>query len=189
MIDLCPATEDEMVLAFLKAELNSPRFSSEYQIDRRTLVDSADLGSPSQNAARLNELRRVKGALFPPNVAWRRVALENGDLLRLKYANLDNWRRLSRHTRLVSDGAKNVHSMPDNPKLHILAVAKEFQRGATYPELIAVAGEEEGAGIILIEGHVRATAYAVAGWPGRTDCILGTSSSAEQWDHGYGCTH
>jgi hypothetical protein len=189
MIDLGPATEDEMVLAFLKAELNSPRFSGGYQIDRRTLIDSADLESFRQNAARLNELRRVKGALLLPNVAWQRIALQNGDLPRLKYLNHRSWKSFSGNTRLVSDGAKNVHSMPNNPKSDILAVAKAFKEGATFPELIAVAVEEEGADIMLIEGHVCATAYALVGWPGHIDCLLGTSSSTEEWDHGYGYTH
>jgi hypothetical protein len=189
MIDLGPAREEEMVLAFLKAELDSLRFSGEYQIDRRTLIDSADLESFSQNAARLTELRRVKGALLPPNVAWQRIALQNGDLARLKYLNHSSWKSFSGNTRLVSDGAKNVHSMPNNPKSDILAVAKAFKEGARFPELIAVAVEEESADIILIEGHVRATAYALVGWPEHVDCILGTSSSTEQWDHEYGCTH
>jgi len=189
MIDLGPATEQEMVLAFLKAELNSPRFSVEYQIDRQALIESADLQSFSQNAARLEELKRVKGALLLPNVVWRRVALEKGDLPRLKYANHSHWIGFSRGTRLVSDGSRNVDSMPNNPRSHILAVAHAFDGGTKFPELIAVTGEEEGADIILIEGHVRATAYALAEWPGYIDCFLGTSSNTKQWDHDYGCAH
>ena len=186
MIDLCPATEHEMVLAFLKAELNSPRFKDEYQIDRQTLIDSADLQSSSQNAARLKELKRLKGALLLSNVAWRRVALENGDLPRLKYLNHSSWKAYSGGTRLVSDGAKNIHSMPNDPKSHILALLEAFKGGARYPELIAVAGEQEGADIILIEGHVRATAYVLAGWLGRIDCVLGISPMTHQWDGWYG---
>lgn len=193
MIDLGPASEQEMVLAFLKAELNSPRFSSEYQIDRYTLIDLADLQSSTQNAARLEKLKKVKGdLLLLPNVVWRRAALENGDLPRLKYLNHRNWKTLSGDTRLVSDGARNIDlkKRPNNDtNTHILAVAKAFKEGTRYPELIGVAGEEEGADIILIEGHVRATAYSLAGWPGHIDCFLGISPDTHNWDEAYGCTH
>ena len=186
MIERGSATEHEMALAFLKAELNSPRFSGEYQIDR-ILIDSPDLESSSQNAARLEELKRVKGALLLPNVAWQRVALERSDLPRLKYLNHPHWIELSGGTRLVSDGAKKLDpKKSQNTNVDILAVADAVKTGVTFPELIAVIGEEQGADIILIEGHLRATAYALAGWPGQIACILGTSSRTQEWDVWYG---
>jgi hypothetical protein len=53
MIELGPATEDEMVLAFLRAEVESSRFGGPYQncfdqleklgIDQKLLLDNADL--------------------------------------------------------------------------------------------------------------------------------------------------
>jgi hypothetical protein len=187
MIDLGPATQDEMVLAFLKAELKSPRFSGEYQIDQRGLIDSADLQSSSQNQARLEALQRVKGALVFRDATWRRVALEKGDLTRLKYLNHPDWIELSGGTRLVSDGAKNVNSKKvSNINAHVLAIAHAVKTGARHPELIAVVGEEKGADMILTEGHARATAYVLAGWPGQIVCILGTSRSTHGWDASYG---
>jgi hypothetical protein len=191
MIDLGPATQDEMVLAFLKAELESPRFRGEYQIDRLTLIDSADLQSSSQNTARLEALQSVRGALVLADATWRRVALEKDDLSRLKYLNHPGWIRLSGGTRLVSDGAKNVDSTQvPNTNAYILAVANKIKTGDTYPEaypeLIAVVGEEEGADIILTEGHMRATAYVIAGWPGQIVFILGTSRCTHEWDAWYG---
>jgi hypothetical protein len=187
MIDLGPATQDEMVLAFLKAELKSPRFSGEYQIDQRRLIDSADLQSSRQNQARLEALERVKAALVFRDATWRRVALEKEDLPRLKYLNHPDWIELSGGTRLVSDGAKKIDSKKlPNTNAHILAVTDAVKTGATLPELIAVVGEEEGADIILTEGHVRATAYVLAGWAGQIICILGTSRSTHGWDAWYG---
>jgi hypothetical protein len=188
MIDLGPVTEDEMVLVFLKSELKSPRFSGEYQIDQRRLIDSADLRSSTQNEARLKTLQRTKGALVLRDATWRRVVLEKEDLRRLKYLNHPDWIELSGGTRLVSEGARNIDSkkLPNNTIAHILEVADAVKKGGTHPELIAVVGEGEGADIILTEGHVRATAYALAGWPGQIVCILGTSCSACEWDTRYG---
>lgn len=188
MLELGPATEPEMVQAFLRAELDSPRFSGEYHIDRHALIDSADLQSPTQNATRLGALKKVKGSLLLPRVAWRRVGLQEGDLPRLKYLNHPDWIEFSGGTRLVSDGAKNIRSkkMRGNTNAHILAVADAFRKGATYPQLIAVTGEEDLADIILTEGHVRATAYILAGWPSHIECILGTSRITHEWDVWYG---
>ncbi|HSZ03421.1 MAG TPA: hypothetical protein VK788_28255 [Terriglobales bacterium] len=191
MLELRSATPEEMVLAFLKAEIDSERFGSSYQatlaqsgFDRCTLIDSPDLHSTRQNAARWKILATVKGGLFQglADVSWRRVALEKIDIPRLKYLNHRNWIEFSGGTRLVSDGAKNIRSriLPNNTNPQILAIADDVRNGKTYPELIAVA--EEGQDIILVEGHMRATAYILAGWSGPIDCILGASPSMHKWD-------
>jgi hypothetical protein len=179
-----------MVLAFLRAELDSRRFGGEYQLDRRTLIDAADLQSSSQNAARLHELQRVKGALLLPsgNVTWRRVAIERGDVPRLKYLNHPDWIQFSHGTRLVSEGAKNIdsNSLANDTGDHIRRIAEALGSGVTYPELIAVEEEGECSDIILTEGHARATAYILAGWPRDILCILGTSHLTHEWDIRYG---
>jgi hypothetical protein len=192
MLELGPATLGEMVLAFLKAEIDSERFGPFYQeplaqsgFDRGTLIDSPDLHSPRQNAVRMNVLARVRGGLFqgfPADVTWRRVALEKADIPRLKYLNHLGWIDFSGRTRLVSDGAKNIHSriLPNNTNPRILAMADDVGRGKTYPELIAVA--LDGEDIVLVEGHMRATAYILAGWPAPIDCILGASPTMHKWD-------
>jgi hypothetical protein len=192
VLELRPATLDQMVLAFLRAEIDSERFGSCYQaplaqsgFDRRTLIDSPDLHSTRQNVARRAVLATVRGGIFqgfPADVTWRRVALEKTDTPRLKYLNHRNWTEFSGGTRLVSDGAKNIHSriLPNNTNPQILAIADDVRNGKTYPELIAVAGE--GQDIILVEGHMRATAYILAGWSVSIDCILGASPSMHEWD-------
>jgi hypothetical protein len=112
-----PATEDEMVLAFLKAEIDSPRFGSRYRtilansgLDRRSVIENADLRSEQGKLIRRELLKLVRGygtgqALFrgfPHNVQWRRVLLDQTDLSKLKYANEPSWVALSSGTRLVS---------------------------------------------------------------------------------------
>jgi hypothetical protein len=192
MLELRPATLDEMVLEFLKAEIDSERFRSCYQaplaqsgFDRGTLIDSPDLHSTSQNVARCTVLATVRGGLFqgfPADVTWRCVALEKTDIPRLKYLNHLKWTEFSGGTRLVSDGAKNIHSrsLPNNTNPQILAIADEVRNGTTYPKLIAVSAE--GQDIVLVEGHMRATAYILAGWSAPIDCILGASPSMHKWD-------
>jgi len=191
MRELGQAKADEMVLAFLKAEIDSQRFRSDYQaplaqsgFDRRTLIDSPDLRSALQNEARRMVLERAKGGLFqgfPADVTWRRVALEKADIPRLKYLNHRNWIEFSGCTRLVSDGAKNIGSriLPNDTNAQILTIAEAFKNGSRYPELIAVAVGED---IVLVEGHMRATAYILAGWPARVACILGASPTMDRWD-------
>jgi len=191
MVDLGSATVHEMVLAFVKAEVDSRRFSHDYQaplaqsgFDRRTLIDLADLESVSQNKARLDILKKGKGRLLQGllgDVTWRQVALEEIDIPRLKYLNHQNWIDFSGGTRLVSDGAKNIHSriLPNNTNAQILTIAEAFKNGSRYPELIAVAVDEN---IVLVEGHMRATAYILAGWHARIECILGASPTMHKWD-------
>jgi hypothetical protein len=190
MVELGPASVNEMVLAFVKAEVDSERFRNDYLapmaqcgFDRHTLIDSADLESASQNRVRLYALTRAKGGLLRglEDVTWRRVALEKADIPRLKYLNHLNWIEFSGRTRLVSDGAKNIGSiqLPDKTNAQILKLADDFEKGRRYPELIAVA---VGKDLVLLEGHMRATAYALAGWPTSVDCILGESPSAQKWD-------
>jgi hypothetical protein len=122
MIETGPASEHEMVLAFLRAEIDSPRFGGHHvwalnQVGcDRSIIDRADLTNENQNIARKQVLAAVRGygtnawlfRGFPVDVRWRRVTLEPHDFKKLLYANEETWIRLSDGTRLVSTGAQNV---------------------------------------------------------------------------------
>jgi hypothetical protein len=59
------------------------------------------------------------------------------------------------------------------------AIVEDLKRGKVYPELIGVDG---AAGeIILMEGHTRATAHALAKAPSQIKCIVGSSVSMRNW--------
>jgi hypothetical protein len=196
MINLGPATEDDVVLAFLQAEIDSARFGSLYQatlansrLDRVSVIDNPDRNSQQANQIRRELLRLIRGygagqflfAGFPIDVTWRRVALEQTDLPKLKYAKCPPWIELSRGTRLVIEGATNIGSdtPAEDAAVNIRAVAEDLKRGKRYAELIGVDGQSGE--IILMEGHTRATAYAVAQLPDRIECIVGSSPSMSRW--------
>lgn len=198
MIELGPATENDMVLAFLRAEVESPRFGAIYSqcldrlnafgITRERLIENADVDSSRDNAQRVELLKAVRGyrannllfRSFPNDVTWRRVGVEPADWKRVRYANYPTWATLSRGTRVVTDGARNIDSInAEDANDNIRALAAELGKGKRYPDLIGVVDGDDG--IILIEGHSRATAYALARFQETVRCIVGSSTHMTDW--------
>jgi hypothetical protein len=196
MIDLGRANEDDVVLAFLQAEIDSARFGSSYAsilansgLSRHLLIDQPDRASPRDNSSRAELLKRVRGygcgqllfAGLPTDVAWRRVSMEQKDFSKLRYAKCPPWIELSGGTRLVTEGAKNV--APGGPAedaaLNIRAVVADLKSGKRYPDLIGVEGQNGD--IILMEGHTRATAYVVSPPAEPIGCIVGSSPTMTSW--------
>jgi hypothetical protein len=196
MIELGPASEEEVVLAFLQAEIDSARFGSIYAtilansgLGRHLLIDQPDLTSPRDNSIRGELLRHVRGygsgqllfAGLPSDVVWRRVGMQQEDFSKLRYAKSPPWIELSGGTRLVSEGAKNI--APGGPAedaaVNIRAVVADLRRGKRYPALIGV--EDQNRGIILMEGHTRATAYIVSPPADPIACIVGSSPTVASW--------
>src|SRR4051812_45955665 len=102
-----PATEDEMILAFLTAELNSPARLPDItrgELTRHFLGDPAlvtapDLENDDQNAHRrraLGELRGFGREMFifqrwPSDVAWKHVTLTVQELASQLLMNYDSF--------------------------------------------------------------------------------------------------
>ena len=116
---VAPSSEDEMVLAFLQAEVDSPRFgrSARKAVGDMNLVSNPRLDEPHENARRRTALQRYRGygsndwlfRGFPTEAArWERVRLTRDDLGGLLYAKAPEWVLLSRGSRLVADGAEHV---------------------------------------------------------------------------------
>ena len=91
MIEFGPASEDAVVLAFLRAEIDSPKWGPSYSdllrrlhLDRDPVIDAADLEDAGGCETRKAVLGAVRGygcndALFtgfPPDTTWRRVRIE-----------------------------------------------------------------------------------------------------------------
>lgn len=184
-----------MILAFVKAEVDSPRFArcyapafQQWGITREQLIDGADLNDAQQNDLRRNLLsirgypnRTLLFAGFPGDVSWEKVLIDQNDGPLLRYANHPTWNAISRRSRRVVDGARNVTAIPTNENTHINipAVAELYKEGKHFSELIAVRGENGV--VILVEGHTRATAYILSGIQTPIEMILGNSPSMNGW--------
>jgi hypothetical protein len=198
MRDLGPATEDEVVLAFVRAELGSPRWGRRYRCPAGFILEQllapGDRTDAAQNAARRQMLNDVRGypdrwlfAGFPRDVSWRRVELVPEDLSLLRYIaeyppDPKSWVVLSGGTRRVVDAVANVDTSPTFPwdaRQGIQAVAEGFKAGSTCEPVIAVEGED-GA-LVLIEGHVRATGYARSDVSIPLPAFVGRSARMAEW--------
>lgn len=204
MIELSLATENEMILAFLRAEIDSTREfdkrilqSLKSQGCTRALIDKPNLSDQTENEFRMKLLNYrgyydrtflFKG--FPKDVEWRKVTLEEKDFGKIKYIKDDSeWENLSSRTRLVSEGARCLGSMrlqqPThddelfNKMEHIFSIVSDVQNGRRYPELILAEGDSGQ--LILIEGHSRATAYIIANCTKEIDAFVGTHPEMSNW--------
>ncbi len=198
VIERGPATEDEMVLAFLQAEIRSSRYGSIIQRTlaqlgwKNSLIENPNLADEVENAQR-RELLSYRGYLrreglftrFPLDVLWRRVDLEPTDLQVIRYIKdtvtaTPNWTNLSNGTRLVCEGARSVRQQSSNPLFQqIVAIAEEIRNGVRFPALIAA--QHDKGNLVLIEGHSRATAYVLEGYGGTVEAFVGFSLSMKDW--------
>jgi hypothetical protein len=194
MVELRQAEESEVVLAFLQAEIDSPRWAKYYPValaesgvNRTELIDRADLKDEAANGVRRALLGRVRGfglnkllfTGFPDDVQWRLVRLSAAELTILKYANCRPWNELSHGTRSVTDGAKDLAAMDAETKCSIKSIAEGVRACHTSPPLIAV--ESNDGFLVLVEGHRRATAYVAAGLRGNIDLLVGSSPGISGW--------
>src|SRR5262249_696307 len=140
IVDLRAADEHEVVLAFLRSEIDSPRFAHRYTawlnshgLYREELIDVADLRDNRANKDRIRLLGAARGyrqncflfPRFPRSVRWRLMELPIADAGLLKYGKHDGWVAFSGGTRRVLDGARNLGATSAglNPSAHIRAVA------------------------------------------------------------------
>jgi hypothetical protein len=198
VIELGRACEEEMVLEFLRGEMDSPRYGTGAAIaiagtglDRQSLVDNPDLSNGDHNDRRAAALDGIRGysrraflfERFPRDVQWRRVQLEDADMGRLLYAGCHPWYGVSGGTLRVVDAAANlphdllrdVYGVDLNRSIE--NIADSVRRGETHPEIIAV--ESPLGWLVLVEGHARATAHVLAVRP--PSVLIGTSPGIAAW--------
>jgi len=202
MVELGSADESEMILAFLRAEVDSFRFRRYVAHclrmlgTDRNLIDRADITDARQNQLRKDLLGCYRGygkddlfRGFPTRMTWRRVRLDAIDLETVVYGNEDHfdrkkWTELSNGTRYVSVGARNVEQepRPGDPlleeKQNILAVVEKIHLGSQFPELI-LADSLKGS-FIIIEGATRSTAY-IREHVTAVEAFLGHSPDISSW--------
>jgi|SRR5262245_30030882 len=195
---LGPISNDAMVLAFLKAEVDSRLYGARVRglcerrgRDRR-LIDEPDLADVEANQLRRDVLGDFRGfgrdallfANFPADVAWSRARLSVHELGETKYAGWPNWVKLTHGTRLVAEGAKNAVNpfyASEELRKHVPAIEEAWRAGVRFPELIFV-GRPDFEELVLLEGHKRATAYVRVLDPAdELEVILGSSEEIDRW--------
>jgi hypothetical protein len=192
-------TEDEMVSVFLKTEINSVRFEPQILAllhrdgKDRNVVDTPDLSNAQENTYRMRLLgdfrgyRRNAGLFigFPDRVEWHRAVLTPDELIRVRYIDYSYWNELSSGMRLPTFAAETVRAgkvIYGQNTQGYLELAKELCRGARFPELILTAVSPI-APLVVMEGHVRLTAYALAldCLPPMMEVVVAFSPDFSQW--------
>jgi len=196
MVELGPATQNEMILAFLRAEIRSSRYGefivqnlAPTGFDER-LIDLPNLADETENNAR-ERLLCYRGwpntALFqgfPRDATWRRARLEARDFETMRYIDDadsgKHWVEISDGTRLVTVGARNLRQRPDDlATQQIAAIAEQIRTGLRFPELITV--QADNASLILLEGHSRATAYVIEQFVDDVEALVASSPLMPAW--------
>jgi hypothetical protein len=185
-----------MIAAFLRAEVESERYGETLRaILARDGRGVEILRRPDASVAADNRYRRSlleehrayerrEGLFngFPSNVDWARAALTRREVLEIRYIDWDWWLALSGGSRSPVDAARRIRAgeiagvTADAGDEAIAAAA------ATNPELIAVTTPSQSP-LVLVEGHVRLTAYALfpASLPEELEILLGMSDEIARW--------
>jgi hypothetical protein len=107
----------------------------------------------------------------PADTSWQQWALTPAELGDVRYAKHPTWDVVSGGKRLVRTGAANAltNIVLDEGGFDVCAGIRDTARaidiGRPMPELIAVARDPDAGGLVLVEGHTRATAYLLASKP------------------------
>jgi hypothetical protein len=196
-----PAAEPEVVLAFLRGEINSDRFGNDV---RRALVDaggldlvrSPDLDSDEENRARERALAAARGWRntglfegFPENVDWYHGVLQTDTLSRVRFIDYSYWNALSGGSRRPADVPSTLRSGKLPTWLTELGTdwcfefAAQLAMAETVDDLIVMATPDLGE-LVLLEGHARLTAIFVGALEHRLTvrAYIGLSPAIEQWD-------
>jgi hypothetical protein len=204
MEDLGEVSDDEVILAWLQAEIESPGFQTYIVGDppkpanlshAMTLARKPDLENAEQNAQRREIIAAVHGfgrgamifAGLSNDITWRRVRVTVSDVAAMFYSNRNaGWTTLAPATRTVAEGADNAARVftGDDTNMHILSLARTICHAEPAPilsELICLRLLDGG--ISVMEGHARATAMVMEGHrlPDGVEAFVGDSPTIANW--------
>jgi hypothetical protein len=157
-----------------------------------TTVTSPDLASAHENDYRRRLLTDLRGydprtelfTGFPSDVCWHETELFARDLATVRYINYSYWNELSGGSRLAADAAANIHrgieifGVSNRP---FLDAAQALGTGLRFPPMLLVG--TTAADLVVLEGHLRLTAYALAPehTPKRVTALIGLSPHMPSW--------
>ncbi|MGH3396529.1 MAG: hypothetical protein ACRDPO_17745 [Streptosporangiaceae bacterium] len=184
--------EAAMVAAFLKAEFSSPRFSGDLKKTMRSLgAAEVVITHPDTTDMLENDLRaRVLGAYrgyqqdremfdgVPDALIWHEAEMTREEIGDLRYVDYSYWNELTDNTHLVKDGVKNIQAgkmIFGVAHDRFWTVTDRILRGEHDFEPIILWGRDSGSPLEILEGHLRATAFGLAGdkAPGTIHVLVG----------------
>jgi hypothetical protein len=199
MHEIARLTENDMIAAFVRAELYSERFGNDvrramrrHRVPRHVVAqpDTADAAQNAQRLAILRDHRRygqdrsLFGGFPYDDVVWSRVALTRDEVLAIRYVDDEYWLEISGGTRLATEAARRIRAGVADPAhaARPLRIAAALARGSTFHEMIAVTAGH-GQPLVALEGHLRLTVYALRPEriPEPLTIILGTSANMPRW--------
>jgi hypothetical protein len=176
------ASESEMVLEFLRAEVGS------------VIGPEADLSDPQQNEKRMRILDCLRGYVqrrflfskFPTDTVWSRRRLTVEDFPSLRYVRCSPWRQLAGDDLSVAAGAKRIRDrtfdkrdteiMSLVPKIE--AIARAINDGVDLTPVILAESTNE---LVVLEGNHRVTGFVLAQSDRPMVALCGSSSSMPEW--------
>jgi len=204
MEDLGAASDDQVILAWLVAEIESPPFQTyligdppkpSHLARALALARNGDLDSGVHNAERRRIIASAhgfgRGALIfaglEDDITWRRAHASIAEVAAMLYSNRNaTWTNLAPATRTVAEGASNAARVfaGDGTNMHILSLARAICHADPTPTLAELICLRLPDGkISLLEGHTRATAIVLEGHklPDGVDAYIGQSPSINNW--------
>ena len=167
--------ENEMLLEYLKCEVNSNRFGGKLEetLDElnfsQDIILNANLDNENENKQRRLIMEKFReyptGDIFvnfPKEFKWLYVQFEEGDFNKMFFLNWPCWNKRTNNSGKPADAAQNVLKgveFEDIPNEKFLKGLEYLENGNQFKPLIAVTCNGEK--FVLIEGHSRMTVYAL----------------------------
>jgi hypothetical protein len=155
------------------------------------LLTEPDLRDDDANEARSRLLGSTRGYrqnrdvfddAFPASVRWLRAELVPSELKQVRYIDYSYWDELSGGSRLAVDAARRIENGIRTfgvPNERFLSAARTLRDGGSFPPLILVGSSPDA--LVCLEGNLRLTAYALAGFPTVVECLVGTAPTMNRW--------
>ncbi len=172
MREIKESTEEEMILDFLKGEIDSVRFSGDLiKVLKKlklneTIINNGETSSKEENLLRLKIMNLYREypdkELFEnfPNIEkWKYVQLNEKDINKIFYIDYDYWNELSNNTSSPLEAVKNIkkgieiYGVSNKPFID----GVEYLKENTFPPVILITCNDEK--YLIIEGHSRMTIY------------------------------
>lgn len=164
--------EAEMILEFLKGELNSSRFNEDLNRTIRELglstniIITGTIENDTENIDRLKIMKKFRGypneklfENFPKINEWKYCGLNEKDIDDIYYIDYDYWNELSNGTSKPVEAAKvinngiEIYEVSNQPFLD----GVEYNKTNKFPPVILITCNNEK--YLIIEGHSRMTIY------------------------------